>query len=176
MPPKSKWPASIKVGTPFDLWAVIDNHVPNTGVSMNYTNYAQKAWPSRYDYRIGGLQFSSNGVSPSTFGVSIQDELPGNGDAYVIYAMYGSPVPEAPDLEPATFKISLFPKDHTVITTAALPLRPIPVNVLTGGFLPHFRAIATAKSDHSDQTLSGKADKFEVFQASADTPLRLSGR
>ncbi len=174
MPAKSKWPASIKVGTAFDYWAVIDNRVSDGSSSSNQGSYQQNAWPSRYDLKVGDLRFSSDGLNPPTFGVTIYDELPGNSDGYVIAQMYHTNYPELSDLKTVHFIVSLRPQRSDLITSDKLPLHSISPSLLTGNSgLPHFRGLANAKADGSDQTFGAQADKFEVFQATADSPLRL---
>ena len=173
VPAKSKWPASIKVGAAFDYWAVIDNRIADATPSPNVGSYPQKTWPSRYDLKVGDVQFSSDRLPATsrTFGVSIQDEMPGNADGYIIHPLYHATLPEAPDLKSVSFKVSVHPKRNDVITSDKLPFHAIATNLLTGGSTAHFRGIAYL-ADNSDQMINGKVDTFEVFQASAEAPWR----
>jgi hypothetical protein len=175
IPKNSKWPASIKVGATIDYWAVIDNRVPDTASSPHQGSYLQKTWPSRYDLRVGDFRFSSDRLplTSNTFVATLYDEMPGNDDGYTISSMYHTTLTEAPELESIHFTVNLRPQSHDIITSKKLPLHPIAVNLLTGGGVPHFRGVASLKSDYSDQTFSAKADTFEVYQACADTPIGL---
>ncbi|KAF0178579.1 MAG: hypothetical protein FD161_1884 [Limisphaerales bacterium] len=173
VPPNSKWPASIKIGARFDYWAVLDNRVRDENPSPQEGSFPQKAWPARYDLRVGDFRFSSDRLNPPTFSVSTYHARQGSSDGYSISPYFHTPLPEAPELEAVSFTVSLRSEKKDQITTDQLPVRPIPIADLVGGNAPTFRGAAYLKTDHSDHHFQGDVDNFEVFQASADSPLKL---
>lgn len=172
VPANSKWPASIKVGTSFDYWAVIDNAVKDSASRREIGSYEQTATPARYDILIGdGFRFSSDRLSPRRFSVGIRDGLPKNDDGYFIAPNYHTILPEAPGLHAVAFHISLATKNPELIATDKLPVRPLKPRDLNGGIVPQFRGVAFLKGTDIEHSISGSVTKFEVFQARADTPL-----
>ena len=173
IPANSKWPASIKVGATFDYWAVIDNRVSDSNSSPRQGSYAQKAWPSRYDLKIGDFKFSSDRLTAPTFSVTVYDGMPNSSDGYAINANFHDTFPELPGLEAVQFGASLRTEKQDQITTDQLPIHPIPIADLVGGYAPTFRGYAVDQTDHSGHPFHGDVEKLEVFQASADSPLKL---
>lgn len=168
VPPNSKWPASIKEGARFDYWAVLDNRVRDEDPSRHHGIFMQKAWPSRYDLRVGDFRFSSDQHPEPAFSVGTFDGELNNSDGYGISPMYHHSFPELPGLEAVAFHVSLRTEKPAQITTDRLPVRPIPIADLGGGYHPTFRGYGLDATDHSAHPFHGDIDKFEVFQARLD--------
>ena len=169
VPNPSQWPESIKVGTPFEYWAVVDNRLLDSNPNPSVGLYRSTEWPARYDLVVGGVSFSSDVFSPPSMQVGIHDNYGPNDDGYVIVSGYHTVLPDAPGLKTVSFNIGLRTRDRDVITNDRLPLRAIDPARLDGGAVPHFRGAATGVSDGSDQTIGGRVTTFEVFQAYEDT-------
>ena len=173
VPNNSQWPESIKVGTPFEYWAVVDNRIVDGEPNPNVGLYRSTEWPARYDLVVGGVRFSSDMISPSGMQVGIHDNHGPNNDGYVIVSGYHTVLPDAPGLKVVSFHIGLRTRDRDVINHDRLPLRPMDPDQLDGGAVPHFRGVATSVSDGSDQTIGGSVTTFEVFQAYEDEEVLL---
>lgn len=172
IPKDSKWPASVKIGAPFEYWAVIDNQAKDVKPSPQHGVYLQTGAPARYELSIGsGFHFSSERISPRRFTVSINDGLPANPDGYFISPNYHTRIPEAPELHAVSFSISLATDYLNLIRTDKLPLRPLETRHLNGGLGHQFYGRALLKETSQNHGIAGRAEKMEVFQAVEDAPI-----
>lgn len=171
IPANSKWPSSIKVGTPFEYWFVIDNAVKDQMNTTSVGNYPQSGWPARYDLKVGSLRFSSDRAKTNVFVARIRDGASPLADGYIFRSDLQNPLQEAPGLDAIVLNLALRTSRSDIITSDRLPFRPIEPTQLLRDTTPQFRVTALLDTDRSDQSLIGAVNKFEVFQATADTPI-----
>jgi hypothetical protein len=174
MPKHSLWPASVKVGKPFECWTVLDNRVTDSVADPHEGRYQMKSLAVHNTVRLNNIVFSSSRAAASPIAISVFAGRRGSLDGYVIAPRFGTTLPEAPGLAGITTLINLQTRQPGVITTDALPLRAFPVKYLAhrdpilGGQEQLYLHAFTTEAPDKDQTLQGSADTFEVFHAWGD--------
>lgn len=174
VPRNSVWPASIKVGKPFECWAVLDNRVKDSNVDPHTGLYKMRSLALNCTVRLNNLVFSASSAAGSPINVTVNAGRTGSLDGYIIAPLFGTTLPQAPKLAGIATIVNLQTHQPGVINTDALPLRVFPVKYLAhdaGGHEQLYLSAFTAnpKDPNHNQLLQGRADTFEIFHAWGDT-------
>lgn len=180
IPADSRWPSWVKVGVPYEYWAIIDNHAPDTWpLSSTRGHFEQKSEPTRYWLSLGSLRFNSEsfGKDGQFLAAIVNDLNESNPDGYQIFSEGSHTwvrIPELPGLLLNGVEVSIKNKGSDRITSDQFPIRAFPLSERADWV--HSPVIIGATRDRiRNQSLYGNLERFEVFQVSSEEGLARFG-